>query len=63
MMGDNNSLIGCFIDSLITFKAYRLCLSFSRGTAGVKAASLTSGPIGVIFKAPVIDLACLFISR
>jgi hypothetical protein len=46
-----------------TLKVYRLCLSFNRGIAGVRAASLISGPIGIVFRAPVIDLACLFISR
>ena len=61
-MGGNRSLIGCPVGSFNTLRAYRRCLSSSRGTAGVKAASLTSGPIGVVFKAPVIDLACLFMS-
>src|SRR6266516_207920 len=60
MVGGNRSLIGCSIGSFHALKAYRRCLSSSRDTAGVRAASLTSGPIGVVFKAPVIDLACLF---
>ena len=61
-MGGNRSLIGCPIGSFNALRAYRRCLSSSRDTAGVRAASLTSGPIGVVFKAPVIDLACLFMS-
>ena len=62
MIGGNRSLIGCSIGSFNALKAYRRCLSSSRDIAGVRAASLTSGPIGVVFKAPVIDLACLFMS-
>jgi hypothetical protein len=61
-VGGNRSLIGCSIGSFNALRAYRRCLSSSKDTAGVRAASLTSGPIGVVFKAPVIDLACLFMS-
>ena len=61
-MGGNRSLIGCPIDSFNALRVYRRYLSSSSDTAGVRAASLTSGPIGVVFKAPVIDLACLFMS-
>jgi hypothetical protein len=57
------SFIGYFIGSFNTFKVYRLCLSSNRGIAGIRAASLISGLIGIIFRAPVIDLAYLFISR
>jgi hypothetical protein len=63
MISSNSSFIGCSIGSFNTLKAYRLYLSSSRGIAGVRAASLISSPIGVVFRAPVIDLACLFISR
>jgi hypothetical protein len=62
-VGSNSSFIGCLIGSFNAFKVYRLCLSFSKGTAGVRAAFLISSPIGVIFRAPVIDLAYLFMSR
>ena len=55
--------MGCPMGSFSARNAYLRCLSSSKDTAGVRAASLTSGPIGVIFKAPVIDLACLFIRR
>ena len=44
-------------------RAYFRCLSSSSGTAGTRAASLINGPIGVVFNTPVIDLACLLISR
>jgi hypothetical protein len=62
-VGGNSSFIGCPIGSFNALKVYRLCLSSSKGTAGVRAASLISGPIGVVFRALVIDLACLFMSR
>jgi hypothetical protein len=62
-VGSNSSFIGYPIGSFNVFKVYRLCLSSSKGTAGIRAASLISGPIGVIFRAPVIDLTYLFISR
>jgi hypothetical protein len=62
-MGGNSSFIGYPIGSFNTFKVYRLYLFFSRGIVGVRAASLVSGPIDIIFRAPVIDLAYLFISR
>jgi hypothetical protein len=62
-VGGNSSFIGCFIGSFNALKTYRLCLSSSKGTAGIRAASLISGSIGVIFRAPVINLACLFMSR
>ena len=61
-IGGNKSLIGCSIGSFNALKAYRHCLSSSKDTAGVRTASLTSGLISVVFKAPVIDLACLFMS-
>jgi hypothetical protein len=63
MVGGSSSFIGYLIGSFNTFKVYRFCLSSSKDTAGVRAASLISGPIDIIFRAPVIDLACLFISR
>jgi hypothetical protein len=49
--------------SFRALKAYFRCLSSSKDNAGVRAASLISGPIGDVFSAPIIDLACLFISR
>jgi hypothetical protein len=62
-VGGNSSFIGCPIGSFNALKAYRLYLSSSKGTAGVRAASLISSPIDVVFRAPVIDLAYLFMSR
>jgi hypothetical protein len=62
-VGGRTSFIGCPIGSFKALKAYLRCLSSSKDIAGVRAASLISGPIGDVFNAPVIDLACLFISR
>ena len=62
-MGGSSSFMGCPMGSFSARKAYLRCLSSSKDTAGIRAASLTSGSIGVVFKAPVIDLACLFIRR
>ena len=63
MVNSNKSLIECSIDSFNAFKAYRRCLSSNKDIARVKAVSLTSNSIDVVFKAPIIDLACLFMSR
>src|SRR5271155_3426377 len=57
-----SSFIGWVDGSCRARSAYFLCLSSSSGTAGIRAASLTRGPIGVVDRAPVIDLAWRFIS-
>jgi hypothetical protein len=63
MVSGSSSFIGYPIGSFNTLKVYRFYLFFSKDTVGVKAASLISSPIDIIFRAPVIDLICLFISR
>ena len=55
--------MGCEVGSFNARRVYLRCLSSSSDIARISAASLTSGPIGVVFNVPVIDLACLFISR
>jgi hypothetical protein len=55
--------MGCAVGSFSARSAYLRCLSSSNGTAGVRAASLISGPIGVVLSVPVIALACLLTNR
>jgi hypothetical protein len=38
--------------------AYHRCLLSNNGIAGVIVASFIRGPIGVLFRAPVMALAC-----
>ncbi len=61
-VGGNNPFIGFDGGSCNARRAYLLCLLSSNGSAGTRAASFINGPIGVVLKAPVIALACLFIS-
>jgi hypothetical protein len=63
MVGGNSSFIGYLIGSFNTLKIYRLYLSFNRAIAGIEAASLINSPIDVVFRALIIDLTYLFISR
>ena len=48
--------------SLRALNAYFRCLSSKRGSARVIFASLINGAIGVVFRAPIIALACLLTS-
>ena len=62
-MGGSNVLMGYAIGSFSARSAYLRYLSSNKNTAGVRAASLISGPIGVVLSVPVIALACLLTSR
>ena len=62
-MGGSSLFIRYDIGSFRARKAYLRCLSSNNSIARVRAASLINGLIGVVFKVPVIALACLLIKR
>jgi hypothetical protein len=61
-VGGNILFIGWPDGNLRALRAYFRCLSSNSGSAGVRFASLTSGAIDVVLRAPVIALACLLTS-
>jgi hypothetical protein len=57
-VGGSRLLVGWLTGNFRAFTAYRRYLLFSSGIAGVIVASFIRGPIRVLFKAPVMALAC-----